>query len=297
MMNYEKFQEALAEEVRRKSEGRLQVRLDTLTKNNGVQADAMELREPENRYAPVLYLDSFYDQYLKGVGISHLASLALDCYEEFRKNPPVSADLVEDYRTAAPFLFCKIINYERNRRLLEEVPFERWLDLAVVCYFQMELPEEGNAAVLIRRSHLRMWGIEEELLWETAWKNTREKLKPLWQNLRDLLAGDERFEDDAPGEMSSIYLLTNVRKCLGAICIHYPGMTETVERCVKCDYYVLPSSVHECLILPAEGYSGGQLREMVEEINETRLPPQEVLSDQVYYYDRSLRRLMIQGEA
>ena len=65
---------------------------------------------------------------------------------------------------------------------------------------------------------------------------------------------------------------------------------------LKSDYYVLPSSIHECLILPAEGFSGSQLRSMVREINETRLPPQEVLSDQVYFYDRHLRRLTVSRE-
>ena len=97
--------------------------------------------------------------------------------------------------------------------------------------------------------------------------------------------------------MAAIYLLTNTRKYLGAICIHYPGMAEQIGESLKSDYYVLPSSIHECLILPAEGFSEAQLKTMVEEINETRLPPQEVLSNQVYYYDRNLRRLAVAREA
>ena len=74
-------------------------------------------------------------------------------------------------------------------------------------------------------------------------------------------------------------------------------MAEQIGESLKSDYYVLPSSIHECLILPAEGFSEAQLKTMVEEINETRLPPQEVLSNQVYYYDRNLRRLAVAREA
>ena len=296
-MNYEKFREALAEEVRRLAGGRLQVRLDVLTKNNGVKADAIELREQGSRFAPVLYLESFYEQYLRGVGVSHLASLVLDCYEEFRKNPPLSAEFLDDYEKASPSIFCKIINYERNRKLLEEVPFEGWLDLAVVCYYRMELEEAGSATVLIRNSHLREWGITEKELWEQAWKNTVEKLKPFWRRLGDILSEDDRFDGGEPENLSSLYLLTNVKKCLGAVCIRYPGMAENIGEKLKNDYYVLPSSIHECLILPAEGYSSSRLRNMVREINETRLPPQEVLSDQIYYYDRNLRELQIREGA
>lgn len=296
-MNYEKFRETLAEEVRRQAEGRLLVRLETVTKNNGVKADALELRERGSRFAPLLYLDSFYEQYLRGVGVSHLASLVLDCYEEFSKNPPAAAEFIQIYEKASPSIFCKVINYEKNLGLLEEVPHEKWMDLAVVYYYQMEIPGAGNAAVLIRNSHLEQWGITESVLRERAWSNTVEKLRPVCRRLSEILAEDERFEEEQPEGMAAIYLLTNTRKYLGAICIHYPGMAEQIGESLKSDYYVLPSSIHECLILPAEGFSEAQLKTMVEEINETRLPPQEVLSNQVYYYDRNLRRLAVAREA
>lgn len=292
-MNYEKFREVLAEEVRRQSEGKLQVRLNTLTKNNGVAADALEMQEPGSRYVPVLYLDSFYEQYLRGVGIAHLASLILDCYEEFRRTPPLRPEQLENYEKAAPSVFCKVINYERNRRLLEAVPHERWLDLAVVYYCQLDFQGTENATLLLHNSHLKLWGISREQLQERAWANTLEQLTPLWQDLKEVLGEDDRFAPGEPEELASIYLLTNIRKCLGAICIHYPRMAEQIGEKLQSDYYVLPSSVHECLILPARGYDGRQLKEMVKEINDTRLPPQEILSDQVYYYDRNLRRLGI----
>lgn len=293
-MNYEKFCEELTEEVRRQAGKELEVSRQTIQKNNGVEADALEIRARESKFSPILYLEDFYEQYLRGVGVAHLAALMLDCFAELSKKPPAPARLFENYEQAVSGIFCKLVNYEKNLPLLSQIPFERWLDLAVVYYYQLDLAGEGEATILIRNTHLKHWKITEGRLQRDAWENTLRQLTPTWQNLSEILAGEAEFQES--GEQNSIfpvYLLTNTRKCLGAICIRYPKMAEIIAGRLKSDYYVLPSSIHECLILPAEGFSGRQLRRMVQEINETRLPPQEVLSDQVYYYDRNLRRLAI----
>ena len=63
---------------------------------------------------------------------------------------------------------------------------------------------------------------------------------------------------------------------------------------LKDDFYVLPSSVHEVIIVTAaeapEGSAG--LSDMVSEINKTQVDAEEVLSDHVYYYDRDKKKLL-----
>lgn len=291
-MNYKKFCEELAEEVKRQAKEKTEVKLQKIRKNNGVEADALEIYTHGSRFSPILYLEEFYEQYLKGVSVTHLASLMLDYYEEFRKNPPVFEDTFETYEQAAPEIFCKLINYEKNSSLLTQVPHERWLDLAVVYYYQMELSGE-EATILIRNSHLKQWKITGARLRQDAWDNTLKRMAPCWKNLTEILEEAGLKQEDGQESAVPVYLLTNTKKCLGAICIRYPRMAEFIAGRLKSDYYVLPSSIHECLILPAGGFSGSQLRNMVREINETRLQPQEVLSDQVYFYDRNLRRLSV----
>ena len=52
------------------------------------------------------------------------------------------------------------------------------------------------------------------------------------------------------------------------------------------DFYVLPSSVHETLIIPKDaGMELRDLEQMVQEVNQTQVAPQERLSDHVYEYD------------
>ena len=62
------------------------------------------------------------------------------------------------------------------------------------------------------------------------------------------------------------------------------------------DYYVLPSSVHEVMIVPDDGgFDSGELEEMVREINATQVAPEEVLSDHIYYYNCGEGRLLVNG--
>ena len=52
------------------------------------------------------------------------------------------------------------------------------------------------------------------------------------------------------------------------------------------DFYVLPSSIHEVMIVPkSTGRSLEELELMVRSVNSSEVEPDEVLSDHVYEYD------------
>lgn len=72
----------------------------------------------------------------------------------------------------------------------------------------------------------------------------------------------------------------------GATVLFYPGMMETLAKIFKGNYFILPSSIHECITIPDNGdftYEG--LKEMVATINHTQVEPKDRLTDEVYYYD------------
>ena len=82
----------------------------------------------------------------------------------------------------------------------------------------------------------------------------------------------------------SMYVLTNTDCCLGAACILYPYMIKHLAEEMKGSFYILPSSVHECIIVPAfYVYNEADLGEMVRDMNATHVRPEEILSDSVYY--------------
>ncbi len=306
-MNYKKFQKMLAARVQELLGDKATAVLHRLPRNNGVWKDSLDIRAPGVSVVPSIHMDYFYQEYLKGVSVDHLAELILDEYRQFREKRWVPTGFFHSYRTVRENVYCKVINYEKNKKLLAATPHRRWCDLAFVYYYRVPAEYCKDAAVLIRRDHLEGWQIREEELEKDAWRNTTEKMPPKLEKLSDLLKewGElepERAEEDGkegenekeifPG--TPLYLLTNQDKCLGANCIFYPGQAEKIGEMLDADFYVLPSSIHECLLLAADqANEAAYLQKMVAEINRTQVEAQEVLSDHVYYYSRALHRLDI----
>ena len=83
------------------------------------------------------------------------------------------------------------------------------------------------------------------------------------------------------------YVLTNERRIYGAALLAVPGVMEKVDQLFPEGYYILPSSLHEVLIVEKDkNLSAKELGEMVREVNRAEVSPQERLSDCVYEYDR-----------
>ena len=73
----------------------------------------------------------------------------------------------------------------------------------------------------------------------------------------------------------------------------YPGVLKAFAEKLEQDFYVLPSSVHETILVPAgKGTDKDTLREIVTDINRTQVAEDEVLADSVYYYSRSKDQLI-----
>ena len=67
-----------------------------------------------------------------------------------------------------------------------------------------------------------------------------------------------------------------------------------IGQILKNDYYILPSSVHEVIIVPySEILVCSKLDEMVREINITQVEEEDVLSNHVYLYDRGSGKLRV----
>ena len=94
---------------------------------------------------------------------------------------------------------------------------------------------------------------------------------------------------DAPLPM---YVLSNQQKLFGAACMLYPGVLKEFAKKLQNDFFILPSSVHEIILVPAEkGTDKDTLREIVTDINRTQVAEDEVLADSVYYYNRDKEQI------
>ena len=91
-----------------------------------------------------------------------------------------------------------------------------------------------------------------------------------------------------------MYVFSNRTRSFGASAILYDGRLAKIAERLKENYYVLPSSVHETIIVAeSDAPAKDDLDAIIREINETQVDPEEVLSNQAYYYDRKEGKLLL----
>ena len=297
-MNFKQFQKTLAAAVKEKSEETLEIRLQTVTKNNGVRRRAMEISGEQKGIYSSIYMEPYFNRYQNGVPVAQLADLVLEQCGTYRARCSMPENFFANYPDVRDRIYCKLVNYTKNRELLCQVPHLRWLDLALVCYYIVKPEIIQDASILIREEHLRCWKISGEKLMQNAWDLTAKQMKPVFRPLSSVLKEMHvEFipEDDLDAqERGELFMLTNEIKTYGAVLIVDPDRQKQISKRLHGSYYVLPSSVHECLILPADGTEEeSMLITMIREINRTQVAPQEVLSDNLYYYDALQEKMFV----
>lgn len=149
-----------------------------------------------------------------------------------------------------------------------------------------------RATVLIRKEHLKLWNVTEEEVFEEAEKNVRRLLPAKLDRMKDVLACMLELPVEEDDDEDIMYVMSNEIRSFGAACIFYEGVMEMIHAVLKENYYIVPSSVHEVIILPESMAPGKrEMEEVVAEMNETQVEAEEILSDKVYYYNGESRQL------
>lgn len=271
------------------------VSVQKVLKNNDVCLHGLTIRKEGSNISPTIYLDEYYDWYLDRQDPEPVIRDIRTRYEDSRLGASFDVSFYTDYEKVRDRIAYKLVNYDHNRNLLKDTPHRRYLDLATIFYVLLDSNSEAAATILIKNKHLEMWGVDDKEIYEQARKNT-ERLLPLKINdMKDLLS-DFFVDNEDTGQ--SLFVVTNEMKMNGASCLLYDGMLEKAGEMLGKDFYVLPSSVHETILLPAEGnVNMSSLSEMVRTVNATQVKADEVLSDHAYFYSRKTGRLQMEDMA
>lgn len=152
--------------------------------------------------------------------------------------------------------------------------------------------------VLIRNEHLKTWGKDLNTVFSDARKNTPRvfpaELTPMSDFLQNAFPNSNEFIDpDRDCVMKSeLFILSNAIRQHGAICTLYDDIMNQIGKTLQDDFFVIPSSVHEVLLLKASDTDCMELNEIIREVNETTVIPEEILSDHAYFYSRDRKELL-----
>lgn len=277
----DKFLEIIKEEICKRVGEEICVNTRKVRKNNNVVYLAVLLQQKDQNIAPTIYLNDFYEAYQQGESPEAITDKILEIYEQGKVDEPVDMDFFLDFEKVKDRIAYRLINADKNKELLEKVPHIIYMDLAICFYYAFHDNVLGEGMILIYNSHMDMWKTSHEELMQLAERNTPELFPELLVTMEEILG--DIFE----GQMSSkLYVLSNQQKCHGAAALLYPGILQEAAAKLGGDYYVLPSSVHEVLLLKKQEYEdSGVLQDMIEDANANHVLEEEVLSDNLYYYD------------
>jgi len=299
-MNYNQFLEEVRAAVQERLGIDYEIRIQKITKNNGIVLDGLIIGKASKNIAPTIYLNSYYMHFIHGMSLQEILEDIISAYKE--NNDVVFGDMRAflNFNNLRDKVAFKLIQREKNQELLKDVPYIEFLDLAVVFYLILDEHKGGQMTALIHNSHMEPWRVEKGELYRLAMKNTPILLPPEIKTMKeimcDILKGrleelkmEEMVDDflDFDSQKPHLYVLSNKKQINGAGCLLYEDCLKKFAEEQNADVLILPSSVHEVILLLDKGdMDYAELQEMVSQINRNEVPEEDVLSDEVYKYSR-----------
>lgn len=299
-MEYIRFLTDVQEQVEAHFNGKVKGEVCTSTKNNGVTVTGLMLKGENERMAPNFYLDHQFIEWMRGMcTLQEVAENLCQAYqEEVKRNSHLISEIQFNWEDFRRKVFMRLVNREKNKKLLETIPHQEFLDLALVYYYSVIIGSDVTGTLIVTKEHLKILDITEEELHQAA-KSNCERFQPVkLRCMEDLLydlgrkIGVEVCE--ARECRPILFVMTNTKGIFGATSLVFEEELEGFSKRIGNSYYILPSSVHEVILVPAcEEFSREYFKSMVREINATQVDATEVLSDNIYYYDEETKELSI----
>lgn len=260
------------------------------TKNNGVKMFGIEIGKLEETVVSRLYVDGIVDRVEDGfMTVEDAAKEVLEMYQNI-ETPGIEMNVEKwiDRKFILDHVEYRLVNAERNAEKLKDIPGKKIADLVAIYRVVVSAGEDGMMSYVLTKVILDRSGISFEELDEAAKKNTKKSrfsvrtMNEVMYELIGVNVGSEIEEPDEP----QMYVLTNARKLHGANIMLYKEYLEIAAEKMNGDFYIIPSSIHELIAVPVLAQGLEELREMVKEVNDNQLAPEEILGYEVYRYNR-----------
>ncbi|MBR2739867.1 MAG: hypothetical protein IKD87_04285 [Oscillospiraceae bacterium] len=274
------------------------ISIEEKTKNNDIKLHGIAILPEGMTAVPLFYLENYYDDYVRGMSADEIAGHIASQFEQYRDRASAIRLPDLDFESVSDRLRVRLVNSRSNIESLDSL-----VSRPVGCGFSLtsyiDLPPEAGVEGMIQvtRQLAELNGYDETLLMNTALSNSAKYEQPTLNDIADVLFGDGANDLLNGAEYEgggSLYVLSHKGREYGAAALFYPGIQERIAEVLGEDYYVLPSSVHEVLIMPqSSGLSTVQMMDMVENVNRAELSAEDKLADKVLLYRRDLERLTV----
>jgi len=298
-MELKGFMEEVKELVHKELGDDYELEIKDVLKNNGKLYHGLEVKKRLSNIAPVLYLDGYYEQYKRN--IANIEGISLEVARTFKQheNDNIDVEYVADFEKVRKNIMVKAINFEANSKLLEDLVYEKYLDLAMVYFIELDIPDQGVGSIMVKNAMLQSWGISKSELRDVAKENLKKQDYRL-ENIFDLIIkinGLERigaYPEELCGENGDVFVLSNPDRLYGGRLLFEIDKLSKIADKLGNKFYILPSSIHELILVRDRlDLEIDYIRHMVREVNRTTVLAEEQLSNSVYVYDDDSKSVRI----
>ena len=278
--------------------GNIEIEERSVRKAQRGELTGLIFREPDTVCAPTYYVEDFYDLYRDGRSLQELsAGLVRNAYS-YIHHPPEFPDIGPDIFAGRAAFGVRLLNKAANRDYLKDLPYlDEGCGFALIAEIRY-----GEFSAVINSGLLEQLGMTKDDLFEKALQdsllNERATLFALADMLPDYPRGGVNLLDSEAGTILpplSLYVLSNEEGFWGAAALFYPGMLERLSDLLGGDFYVLPSSVHEVLLLPVTSADPQELADTIRNANRCITEPEAFLADELFIYERGRLRQVSYG--
>ncbi|MDE7274323.1 MAG: hypothetical protein K2N95_14955 [Lachnospiraceae bacterium] len=302
-MEFTYFTTLVRDEVERRAGDCYKVRLNDVRKNNGVVLRGLTVMQDDSNISPTIYLNNYYEEYTNGrATLINVVNDVMDTYNRNKVNQSVDMRFFLNYESVKQSVVYKLVNTEKNKELLEDIPHIEFMDLSIIFQCMVAQEEFGAASILIHNVHLKLWDVSVGMLYQAAKENTQRlqeyEIKSMTDVLCEIVKSENTGESDwdcmtVPSDSVPMYVLSNKSRVEGAACMLYPNLIQDFADAIGSSLYIIPSSIHELLLLPTEhNEESEEIKNMIKEINDTQVSKEEILSYSLYYYDKEERKVV-----
>ena len=289
-MNYNEFTKTVREFLSAKLNPSYEIIIKKVAKNNDVYRYGISAfpkgDNGSKKISRIVYLEDFYKEYeeencqLENI-VNELCYVLIEC-----DSPKFNEADYTDINKVRDRIIFELVNYEKNEKRLLDRPYIKVMDLAIIFAFVATDLGKDFGIVHITNEMAKQFGLTKDELWNISKINTPKLLKA------DVMSMSSFIPDEDINDEEEMYILCNNKKTSGAGVILYDKILEELSSKLSSDLYILPSSIHETIIIRAdENKDIYALQEMVKNINNTVVSEEDILSDKVYHYVRKSKEL------
>ena len=293
-MKFEEFTDVVTEKIRGYlPKGKFayeDIIVRRVKKNNDMQLTGLVIKSMDNGICPAIYLEQFFEKYQEGEKMEKILEEIAEMRMRGDLMDSFDVSRITDFEKVKDNIVPRLVSRTWNEGRLQDKPYTEIADLAVTYHILVDNDGVGNASTVINNKIMDLWDIDINKIHELAVKNMARLLPSTFQPMYSFLVSEfDCMSEEDIGSMvpqeELMFVLTNNQKLNGAAAVLDKDIMNMVVEKMGEDFYILPSSVHELIIVRADMGAGVEaLNKMVCEVNGSQVAWEEQLSDHVYRY-------------